>query len=83
MTVLDPKHISRLLNRSERWVYTHAHELGARRIGRTWIFTQEGLESAILRPENEEVDRHYQPARKTPPAEIIRNKTRSQGRSGR
>lgn len=48
MILLTPQDVSKLLNRSSRWVYDHARELGAARIGKVWIFTREGLENAIL-----------------------------------
>jgi hypothetical protein len=50
MTCLTPATISEMLNMSIRWVYLHASELGASRIGKTWIFTQEGLEDALQKP---------------------------------
>jgi hypothetical protein len=47
MTVLNIKDISKKLNKSLRWCYEHAQELGAARIGGSWIFTEEGLHNAI------------------------------------
>ena len=49
MNILTPVAIAEMLHMSERWVYLHAAELGASRIGGSWIFTEEGLIDALQR----------------------------------
>jgi len=49
MNILNVKDISKKLNKSLRWCYEHAQELGAARIGGSWIFTEEGLQDALQR----------------------------------
>ncbi|UCF82166.1 MAG: helix-turn-helix domain-containing protein [Desulfobacteraceae bacterium] len=49
MKILDPKNVAERLGKSVRWVYSYAGELGAARIGGSWIFTEEGLQDAIQR----------------------------------
>jgi hypothetical protein len=49
MIILHPKEVAAKLKKSLPWVYAHAPELGAVKIGGSWIFTQEGVEDAILR----------------------------------
>ena len=46
MTVISAKDIANRLKVSLGWVYAHAPELGASRIGGKWIFTEEGLINA-------------------------------------
>ncbi|MBW2307529.1 MAG: helix-turn-helix domain-containing protein [Deltaproteobacteria bacterium] len=58
MIVLTPQEIARRLKKSVRWVYTHARELGAAKIGGSWIFTQEGLDDAIQRGQEMAWDAH-------------------------
>ena len=52
MTVIIPRDISKRLKKSLRWVYAHALELGAVRIGGSVIFTEEALENALQRGES-------------------------------
>jgi hypothetical protein len=33
--------------KSLRWIYDHAEELGGKKIGGSWIFTEEGLRDAL------------------------------------
>ena len=47
--LLQPKEIASRLQKSLGWVYAHAGELGASKIGGSYIFTEEGLEDAIQR----------------------------------
>ena len=56
ITVLKPKDIADMLGKSVTWVYRNARELGASRIGGSWIFTQEGLEYALQRGQKLESD---------------------------
>jgi len=49
LIILSPSEVSKLLHKSLRWVYHHAPELGASRIGGSWIFTEEGLNDALQR----------------------------------
>jgi hypothetical protein len=44
---LDAKDVKHLMRKSLRWVYDHASELGGRKIGGSWFFTEEGLSDAI------------------------------------
>ena len=47
LRVMSPEEVATLLRKSRSWVYGHAAELGASKIGSTWIFTQEGLSEAL------------------------------------
>jgi hypothetical protein len=47
LQTITPADMAARLNKSLRWVYGHAHELGGARIGGSWIFTEEGLANAI------------------------------------
>jgi hypothetical protein len=47
MTILQPTEIAKRLAKSKRWLYDHALELGAVRIGSSWFFTEGGLEDAF------------------------------------
>ena len=47
MEFISPRDISAQINKSIRWVYSHAHDLGGIKIGGSWIFTKEGFENAI------------------------------------
>ena len=49
MKVLSSEEVSIQLKKSLRWVYHNAGDLGAARIGGSWIFTEEGLENALQR----------------------------------
>jgi len=49
VTVLTALEIAKLLRKSKSWVYDHADELGASRIGGSPIFTMEGLKDALSR----------------------------------
>lgn len=53
--MLSAKEIANKLNKSVGWVYAHAAELGAVRIGGSWIFTERRLNHAILGCEEETV----------------------------
>ena len=46
--VLHVKDLARVLKKSPKWIYGNADRLGGARVGRSWVFTQEGLESALL-----------------------------------
>ena len=56
LIILSPSEVSKLLHKSLRWVYHHAPELGASRIGGSWIFTEEGLNDALQRARRMEGD---------------------------
>jgi hypothetical protein len=47
MEIISPKEVSAQINKSIRWVYSHADELGGAKIGGSWIFTREGFENAV------------------------------------
>lgn len=47
MEFISPSEISAQINKSIRWVYSHAYDLGGAKIGGSWIFTKEGFENAI------------------------------------
>ncbi|MCA1962234.1 MAG: hypothetical protein LDL33_15760 [Desulfomonile sp.] len=47
MTIIKPAEVAKRLDRSVRWVYAHAAELGGVRIGKAVFFTTEGLENAF------------------------------------
>jgi hypothetical protein len=49
MEILTPKDIAQRLKKSERWVYTHADELGGAKIGGSWFFTEGRIEDALQR----------------------------------
>jgi hypothetical protein len=48
-TVLTAQEVAAIMRKSKTWVYDHAYELGASRIGGSPIFTLEGLENAVSR----------------------------------
>ena len=52
--VISPENVAKLLGKSRSWVYAHAAELGASRIGSTWIFTKEGLTEALQKARRED-----------------------------
>ncbi len=45
--LVTPGALARLLGKSQRWVYDHAEELGAVKVGKSWIFTKEGVANAF------------------------------------
>ncbi len=45
---IQPDNLALKLGKSVKWVYQHGTELGGKRIGGSWFFTEEGLEHAIL-----------------------------------
>lgn len=47
LKILTADEVAQIIRRSKSWVYAHAAELGASRIGSSWIFTQEGLTDAL------------------------------------
>jgi hypothetical protein len=47
MEFISPRDISAQINKSIRWVYSNAYDLGGTKIGGSWIFTKEGFENAI------------------------------------
>jgi hypothetical protein len=47
MNILYAKNIAQILQKSAKWVYSHAEDLGGVKIGGTWIFTERGFEYAI------------------------------------
>jgi hypothetical protein len=49
MNFLKTQDIAKMLDKSIKWVYAHAHELGGCKIGGTFIFTEEGFYNAIQR----------------------------------
>ena len=75
ITVLKPVEIADMLGKSKTWVYRNALELGASRIGGSWIFTQEGLENALQR--GKEVESGASIQRRTPQDNAVRDKKRS------
>lgn len=54
--ILPSSGVAELLHKSLRWVYLHAAELGAARIGGSWIFTEEGLRDALQRARGMEIE---------------------------
>ena len=58
ITVIKPGEIAKHLNKSLQWVYHNAGALGAVRIGKSWIFTEEGLKNAIQGKREMESDSH-------------------------
>jgi len=60
---VDPKVIASRLGKSLRWIYDHAGELGAVKIGRLWVFTEEGLKDALQRRETGSMERSGQTTR--------------------
>jgi hypothetical protein len=87
LIILSPSEVSKLLHKSLRWVYHHAPELGASRIGGSWIFTEEGLNDALQRARRMEGGSPGQGTKKTSLVSIEaggrtlgrRNKKRAQG----
>jgi len=55
MNIIQPEHIAIKLGKSKRWVYSHALDLGGKKIGGSWFFTEEGFENAILGNDEENV----------------------------
>lgn len=47
MEIITAEEVSKRMNKSRRWVYKHADELGAARIGKNLIFSQEALADAL------------------------------------
>jgi len=47
--VLTAPELAKIMRKSTSWVYNHAKELGASWIGRSPIFTMEGLKDALSR----------------------------------
>jgi hypothetical protein len=47
MNFLKAQDIAKKLDKSIKWVYAHAYELGGCKIGGSYIFTKEGFENAI------------------------------------
>jgi len=60
MIILSPKEIAKKLKKSLRWVYSNAANLGAARIGGSWIFTEEGLIDGLQR--GQEISRNSIPS---------------------
>lgn len=52
--VISSEEVAKLLGKSRSWVYGHAAELGASRIGSSWIFTKEGLTEALQKARRED-----------------------------
>jgi len=65
--IVKASEIAKRLNKSLRWVYAHGAELGGARIGKTWIFTEEGLADAYKRQNAEAMERANQLAGKKIP----------------
>lgn len=47
MNILSAKNIAQQLNKSPKWVYSHAEALGGVKIGGTWIFSGRRFYDAI------------------------------------
>jgi hypothetical protein len=47
--ILKAHNISISLDKSVKWVYKHAEDLGGVKIGGSWFFTEEGLRDALQR----------------------------------
>ena len=60
LKVLHVRDLAARLKRSPKWVYAHGVELGGTRVGRSWIFTEEGLEIALLGQRQEPMARDRQ-----------------------
>jgi len=43
---LSVKEVAASMGKSPKWVYTHAKELGGKKLG-NWFFTREGLKNAL------------------------------------
>jgi hypothetical protein len=56
MKTVPIKEVAKRLDKSLGWVYLNAMALGGTKIGGSWIFTEEGLENALLRQEQKEVE---------------------------
>ena len=69
MTLIKPAEIAKILDRSLRWVYNNAYELGGIRIGGSWFFTKERFGSALSGQNQEWMAR----GGKTPTKEIHRS----------
>jgi hypothetical protein len=54
--ILSAKKVSSILNKSLKFVYTHAAELGGAKIGGSYIFTQEGLYDALQRKNHQQME---------------------------
>jgi hypothetical protein len=67
---LDPKVLAARLGKSLRWVYDYATELGAVKVGRTWLFTEEGLRDAYQRQREKTLERSNQVSRKHLPGRL-------------
>jgi hypothetical protein len=73
---MDAKEIKARIfaKKSLRWIYDHAPELGGVKIGGSWLFTMEGLNSALQGRETVEGKGHYQWPKKN---SIVPNQKRS------
>lgn len=80
--VVPPRTVASKLGKSLKWVYEHGAELGGRRIGGSWFFTEEGLEYAILGQIEKDVARTSQVARANAPRRLP-HKERSRGLGSR
>lgn len=76
MIFLTPAEVAAKLKKSLRWVYNHAADLGAARIGKSLIFTEEGLIDAIQRGQEVEGVHHSQKRQKDHQA--VHNQERGQ-----
>lgn len=45
---LRVRDLAKRLQKSAKWIYAHAGELGGTRVGRSWIFIEEAFQNAIL-----------------------------------
>jgi hypothetical protein len=73
--ILSVDEVAKELEMSRSWVYRHAGELGASKIGGSWIFTKEGLRHALQRSRSLEGSSVY-PGKKG--LQRIQNQKRSQ-----
>src|SRR5208283_3720670 len=79
--IIDPADVATLLKKSVRWVYNHGRELGAVRIGKTWFFTEEGLEHAFETQRQANLAGSGRFPRKVVP-QAVSNSTRGRGVGG-
>jgi hypothetical protein len=67
--ILTPEGVAVRFDKSVKWVYKHAPELGGSKIGGSWFFTEGGLSDALQRGQQVARGRNHKP--KKSGAEVV------------
>jgi hypothetical protein len=59
--ILTPEAVAVRFDKSVKWVYKHAPELGGSKIGGSWFFTEGGLSDALQRGQQLARGRNHKP----------------------